>query len=211
MRPTAALPNLLSVLRLLLIPILSLGAIAGQGRVVGIGLLVSGATDFLDGFLARRLGAASPAGARLDALADNLLLLAAAVWLLKLHPEIASDNAAFGLVTATVYVTSIIVSHARFRPTNRRLHSSKVAGGCLYAFAVVTLISGAYEPALLVLAATALLISSAENLFVALVGRVRHGEREHRDAAAALCAAVAKTETSGEGSNWRRGRDLNPG
>ena len=57
--------HLLSGMRLLLIPIIWIAALMGNGRLVGVGLLVAGATDFLDGYLARRLGQASEAGARL--------------------------------------------------------------------------------------------------------------------------------------------------
>lgn len=173
MLPSAALPNLLSGLRLLLIPILSWAALNGQGRLVGIGLVAAGATDFLDGYLARRLGVAGPTGARLDALADNLLLVAAALWMLQLHPEIASENPGLLLATATVYITALVASVVRFGRTNLRLYSSKIAGGCLYAFAVVTLISGDYEPAVLAVAAIALLVSSAEMLLAAVVLRSR--------------------------------------
>jgi len=59
-------PDLLSGARILLIPALTMAALAGNGRLLGFGLLLAGATDFLDGYLARRLSAASPRGARLD-------------------------------------------------------------------------------------------------------------------------------------------------
>jgi len=165
----AALPGLLSGLRLFLIPILSWAAFAGDGRLVGVGLLVAGATDFLDGFFARRLGVAGPAGARLDALADNLLLLAAAAWMLWLHPEITDANGGLLLLltAAVVYVFSLVAAAIRFGRTNIGLVSSRVAGGCLYAFALFTFMTGDYEPALLAVVVIALLISSTETLLAA--------------------------------------------
>lgn len=167
MRPAAALPNLLTGLRLALIPILSLVAIAGQGRLVGFGLLAAGTTDFLDGYAARRLGVAGPAGARLDAAADNLLLLAAAAWVWHFHPAIVLDNLA--LSAASVYVVSLIAGVLRFGRTSVSLYSSKVAGGCLYAFALITFVTGNYLPAVVTLAATALLVSSMETVVAAVL------------------------------------------
>ncbi|TMC69202.1 MAG: CDP-alcohol phosphatidyltransferase family protein [Chloroflexi bacterium] len=60
-------------LRLLLLPVIWVLAMLGHGRLVGAGLVLAGVTDFLDGYLARRLGQESSAGARLDAIADRSL------------------------------------------------------------------------------------------------------------------------------------------
>jgi phosphatidylglycerophosphate synthase len=155
----------LSEVRLLLIPLLWAAAVLGNGRVVGIGLLVAGATDFLDGYLARRLKQESARGARLDSLADNLLLISAAVWIELLHPEILSDNPALITAAGCLYLASLAVGLVKFRRLgNLHLYSSKAAGGFLYSFAVITLVTGAYEPLLLWLAAAAFMVSSAETL-----------------------------------------------
>jgi cardiolipin synthase len=158
------------MLRLLLLPALWLAALLGYGRLVGIGLLLAGATDFLDGYLARRLGQATTAGARLDTIADNLLLLSAMAWIELLHPEIARDNTALIAATFALYLASIVVSLIKFRQLgNLHLYSSKVAGGFLYTFAVVTLVTGGYEPLLLTLAAVAFMVSSTETLVAQLL------------------------------------------
>jgi phosphatidylglycerophosphate synthase len=155
---------------MLLIPGLWWAALVGNGRAVGLGLLVAGATDFLDGYLARRLKQESVTGARLDTLADNLLLISAAVWIELLHPEIFNDNAALIAATAGLYFGSVAAGLIKFRRLgNLHLYSSKAAGGLLYSFAVITLLSGAYEPALLWLAAAAFMVSSAETLLAQLL------------------------------------------
>jgi cardiolipin synthase len=151
--------NVLSGMRLLLIPILSLATLVGNGRLVGIGLLAAGATDFLDGYLARRLGQESQTGARLDSLADNLLLVSAMAWIELLHPEILRENAVLIAVTFGLCLASLPVG----RPHS---FTSKVAGGALYSFAVITLLAGGYEPLLLWLAAAAFIASSAEALLI---------------------------------------------
>lgn len=76
------LPNLLTLTRLLLLPpiliLLTLEDASARGWALGL-FLVAAATDFLDGWLARRLGCASHLGLFLDPLADkvfaNLLLV----------------------------------------------------------------------------------------------------------------------------------------
>src|SRR2546422_5319511 len=89
--------------RLLLVPFIWLLALQGQGRLVGFGLIGAGLTDVLDGYLARRLGQVSTRGARLDAIADVVLLVSAAAWLQLLRPEIARGNGPLPPLAALVY------------------------------------------------------------------------------------------------------------
>ena len=159
----------LTFLRLLLVPLIWLVALQGQGRLVGLGLIVAGVTDALDGYLARRLGQVSTRGARLDAIADIVLLVSAAAWLQLLHPQIARDNGPLLTVAAGVYVCGVAAGLVAFRRAiDPRQVSSKIAGGALYAFALITLLSGDYEPLLLRLALGALLFSSVESILIAI-------------------------------------------
>lgn len=68
-------PNVLSALRLLGVPVF-LWLVLGphHDRVAFVVLMVSGATDYLDGYLARRLHQVSRLGALLDPLADRLYI-----------------------------------------------------------------------------------------------------------------------------------------
>jgi cardiolipin synthase len=75
-------PNLISVLRLAGVPVflwLVLGPEADGWALLL--LMVSGVTDFLDGYLARRLGQTSKLGQVLDPVADRLYILAVVVGL----------------------------------------------------------------------------------------------------------------------------------
>ena len=152
-------------LRLLSLPFIWWLALEGQGRLVAVGLVLAGLTDFLDGLVARRLGQESPGGARLDAIADILLLVSATMWLGLLHPEILGENLGLVGITAAVYFTSLAAGLLRFRRIgNLHLYSAKAAGGLLYLFAVATLASGGYNRPLLTLAAGALMLSSIETM-----------------------------------------------
>ena len=69
-------PNVISLVRLLLVPVFALLIVRGQdGWAVAV-LAVSGASDWLDGVLARRLGQVSRLGQLLDPAADRLYILA---------------------------------------------------------------------------------------------------------------------------------------
>jgi phosphatidylglycerophosphate synthase len=156
-------------LRLLLVPFIWLLALQGQGRLVGFGLILAGVTDVLDGYLARRLGQVSTRGARLDAVADLTLLVSAAGWLQLLHPEIARDNGALLATTAALYAGGVAAGLIVFRRVvDPRQLTSKIAGGSLYVFAVITLLTGDYEPLLLRLALLALIVSSVESIVTAI-------------------------------------------
>ncbi len=101
------IPNALSFLRLLLVPVF-LWLVLGpeQDEIALLVLMASGITDYLDGKLARDLGQTSKIGAILDPVADRLYILAVVVglslrdiipwWLAVLLP--LRDVFLFGLV-----------------------------------------------------------------------------------------------------------------
>lgn len=85
-------PNLLTWLRILLIPVfaaifyLPQTVISGQGANVAAAAIfaVAALTDWLDGYLARALNQTSAFGAFLDPVADKLIVAAALILLIKL-------------------------------------------------------------------------------------------------------------------------------
>ena len=76
------LPNLLSLIRLAGVPVFLWLVLGPEADGWALGLLVlSGITDFLDGWLARRLNQTSVVGQILDPVADRLYILAVVVGL----------------------------------------------------------------------------------------------------------------------------------
>ncbi|MDP2998640.1 MAG: CDP-alcohol phosphatidyltransferase family protein [Bryobacterales bacterium] len=69
----SALPNLLTLARIALTPYVAWLMAAGHARAGLYWLIAVGLTDILDGFLARRFGWTSAAGAYLDPVADKVL------------------------------------------------------------------------------------------------------------------------------------------
>jgi cardiolipin synthase len=73
------LPNLLTLLRMLLVPLTIWLIVANELRGAFLVFMLAGATDGLDGFLAKRFGWTTELGAYLDPLADKLLLVSSYV------------------------------------------------------------------------------------------------------------------------------------
>ena len=69
------IPNLLTLLRILLVPLIVIFLIDGEFLKALITFFISGVTDALDGFLARVLNQKTILGAYLDPIADKALLV----------------------------------------------------------------------------------------------------------------------------------------
>ena len=87
------IPNAVSLVRLLLIPVF-LWLLFGPENVAAAGWLVAviGSTDWVDGYLARRLNQVSEVGKLLDPLADRAAVIAAVVggWVAGVLPPVFS-------------------------------------------------------------------------------------------------------------------------
>jgi CDP-diacylglycerol--glycerol-3-phosphate 3-phosphatidyltransferase len=89
-QPMATLtwPNLLTVLRILLVPVVVvalLGDTANGDVLAAVVFALASATDFVDGYLARSRDSVTTFGKLMDPLADKLLIVAALISLVSLH------------------------------------------------------------------------------------------------------------------------------
>jgi cardiolipin synthase len=97
------LPNVITLARIALVPVLIL-LLKDQDYVAGlIVFVIAGASDALDGYLAKRLNVQSRLGAILDPVADKLLLVSAYVMLTVL------GHIPFWLVLVVVFRDLLIV------------------------------------------------------------------------------------------------------
>jgi cardiolipin synthase (CMP-forming) len=96
------LPNLLSMLRMALVPLFVVSILAGRpDRALWV-FAIAGITDALDGFIARVWKQQSPLGAYLDPAADKLLLVASYVIL-------AIPNLQKG-ITIPAWVSALVIT-----------------------------------------------------------------------------------------------------
>lgn len=75
-------PNVLSFLRLAAIPVFVWFALTGNPTVAVVILMVSGVTDWFDGYLARALNQRTKLGSQLDPITDRLYIIATVITLL---------------------------------------------------------------------------------------------------------------------------------
>jgi len=76
------LPNMLTLLRFLLIPVYAFVFWDGEVKLAFAILVAAGATDILDGYIARKRGQVTELGSMLDPLADKLMLITVVLSLL---------------------------------------------------------------------------------------------------------------------------------
>lgn len=72
-------PNALSTLRILLVPVFLVLVLVGEDLAAFIVIVVSSLSDFLDGIIARRFGQITKLGQLLDPAADRLFIFAAVI------------------------------------------------------------------------------------------------------------------------------------
>jgi CDP-diacylglycerol--glycerol-3-phosphate 3-phosphatidyltransferase len=112
------LPNILTLVRMMFIPVLVVVYYlpVAWSHYVATGLFILAAlTDWLDGYLARRLGQHSPFGAFLDPVADKLMVTTVLVLLVadvELQRHVVSP-VLFTLVAAVIVGREIAVSALR--------------------------------------------------------------------------------------------------
>jgi cardiolipin synthase len=73
--PNLNLPNIITMARLLSVPVVVWAIASGQMKIACLLFLAAGLSDAIDGFLAKRFGMASELGAHLDPLADKALIM----------------------------------------------------------------------------------------------------------------------------------------
>ena len=99
---TFTLPNLLSILRMGLVPVFVIALVEGEpGKALAI-FVVAGVTDALDGFIARFWNQRSLLGAYLDPAADKLLLTSA--WIVLSIPTLNQGT------TIPIWVTILVIA-----------------------------------------------------------------------------------------------------
>ena len=139
------IPNILSFIRLLLVPVFLVLILRGDDGLALLVLVVSSVTDYLDGVLARVLGQVSRLGQLLDPAADRLFIFSALIglavrgvipwWLLAV---IASRD-------VMLLVLGIILATHGYGPLPVH-HLGKVATFCLF-YALPILMIGQAFPA----------------------------------------------------------------
>ena len=138
-------PNVLSFFRLALVPVFLLLVIDGQDALALLVLIVSSVTDFLDGYLARRLDQVSRLGQLLDPAADRLYIFAALIglaWREVIPWWLVAIIVARDVMLA---VLGVILANHGYGPLPVH-HLGKVATFCLFWALPLLMLGEAFAP-----------------------------------------------------------------
>ena len=133
-RRVLTIPNAISTVRLALIP-LFLWLLFGAHSPLAAGLLLGGigATDWVDGYLARRLNQVSELGKILDPIADRLTVVAAVIGGWVVDPQVLPTAIALALIVReTVIGTGAVVAAWRWHARVDVRYLGKVATFALF-------------------------------------------------------------------------------
>jgi CDP-diacylglycerol--glycerol-3-phosphate 3-phosphatidyltransferase len=180
------LPNVLTVMRIMLVPVLVVALLghSHDGDVfAAIVFAVASATDYVDGYLARSRGAVTTFGTLMDPLADKLLVVAALVSLVSLH---LAAWVAMVIITREIAVTVLRLGVTQAGVVMGASRSGKLKT-CLQILAILLVISVHGHPlwlSLLVYVTVAVTVVSGLEYFFGLRRRLSEVEQERARLAA---------------------------
>ena len=131
-------PNGLSLSRLVFLPILYVFALKDMRTAFVIAYAVLGATDYLDGLVARRFNQKTDFGKTLDSIADLPFYLSSAYFMARLHMKYLKPNLTLLYILFGVLALSFIVSSIRCKkPILMHTFILKLCGVLVY-FLLIT-------------------------------------------------------------------------
>ena len=140
------LPNILSISRGLIMPVLFYIVFnidnPGMRTTFVVLYIISGVTDALDGYIARKFDICSDLGADLDSYADILYYLGSAVFIYVLAKEALISNIYFLIFTLTMFVAEIIIGWMKFKkPLFIHTLLSKFSGFMVFATVILAAVT----------------------------------------------------------------------
>lgn len=166
MKLAISLPNIITGLRILLIPVLVIAfyLLPMETRYIVSAFIftVASITDWLDGYLARRMGQMTAFGAFLDPVADKLIVAVALVLLVEVHASAVLAIPALVIVFREIVVSALREWMARY--SDKRGVAVSFLGKIKTAFqmiAIIVLLASGPDPHALVILGYILLYAAA--------------------------------------------------
>lgn len=163
------LPNWISSVRLAAMPVLVWLVWMGEERTFAWLLVAAGATDVIDGWLARRFGWESRFGAMLDSAADISIVLVVLIGVFVLHPEVMREDGWIIWSILGIWSASNLLGLIRYR----RLPSfhtafARISLMIFGLFALILFFYG-YVPLVLYICGTVCFLAGVESLVLVLM------------------------------------------
>lgn len=162
------IPNAISVFRILLIPAFVIYFLGEQWQEAGLVLIVSGLTDLVDGWIARRFHQITELGKMLDPLADKLTQGTVAVCMAIAEPMLIPFLAIFVLKEGAMIVASCIMLKRKKRPSEAKWYGKAATVMFYVAFAIIYILKGffSYENATLTITLLSLTVGMMVYAFI---------------------------------------------
>ncbi len=143
--PFSSLPNLITLARLLLVPVVISAIADGRWTLAFLAFVLAGVSDGVDGFVAKRFDLRTELGAYLDPVADKVLLVS--IYVALALADVVPKTLAILVVSRDVMIVGgVIISRLLDNPLEiRPLLISKLNTTAQIAFAAAVLGGKAFE------------------------------------------------------------------
>ncbi len=183
MSDAVTIPNLITILRFLLVPVVVLAMLQARWDWAFAGFAIAGISDGVDGFIARNFNQRSRLGAYLDPMADKLLLVSVFV-VLGIAGELPLWLVVAAVSRDALIVFAVVLSSVMAQPVEMKpLMVSKANTAVQLVLAALVLAelalgadAGIVRPALIILSGLLTVASAAAYLVAWLRHMSGHGE-----------------------------------
>jgi len=141
------IPNLITLYRLLMVPVILYFAISGREKLFAIFLVINLLSDVIDGYIARRFKLETEIGARLDSFADNFNYVLAFIGFFIFKMDDFRPHIVSFIIFVIMLVMTIIVPLIKFRMfPSYHLYITKIGGYIQGAFFIYLFTIGFVTP-----------------------------------------------------------------
>lgn len=139
------LPNVVTLYRLLMVPVILYFAISGREKLFAIFFVINLLSDVIDGYIARRFKMETEIGARLDSFADNFNYVLAFIGFFIFKMDDFRNHIVSFMIFIGMLVLTVIVPLIKFRKfPSFHLYTTKIGGYiqgfffvCLFTFGFI--------------------------------------------------------------------------
>jgi len=141
------IPNLITLYRLLMVPVILYFAISGRETLFAVFLVINLISDIIDGYIARRFKMESEIGARLDSFADNFNYVLAFIGFFIFKMDDLRQHIVSLIIFISMLLLTVIVPLIKFRKfPSFHLYITKIGGYIQGAFFICLFTIGFIAP-----------------------------------------------------------------
>jgi cardiolipin synthase len=141
------IPNLITLYRLLMVPVIMYFAFSGREKLFAVFLVINLISDIIDGYIARRFKMESEIGAKLDSFADNFNYVLAFIGFFIFKMDDLRQHIVSLIIFISMLLLTVIVPLIKFRKfPSFHLYITKIGGYIQGAFFICLFTIGFIAP-----------------------------------------------------------------